>query len=419
MSPQLEGEALQVNRFARRNRHLRVFSKKDLMKMRGGIALKVVFAPLIAVVRSMPVQRSLDFMYGFKSFFTDILPVTPKGKLLFQGVILSLTTLTVTSVTQGTTFTSNPVAYTPEYSESYSLPGDILVPDDNGYLVKINPQTDEASRVGLTDFAKHEVESGETLSVIAARYGVSTDTIMWENNIRDARSLRVGQELAIPPVDGVSYQVRSGDDLADIAEKYSITEEAIIAQNSLDEGTEIVKGQDLFLPGAEPVRTAPTVIASAGSSDLQYRVSSATRAASTVDWDVMPTGPSSAGGETPLIYPTIGTITQGFHSGHYALDIANRSKPAIWAAKDGEVIKATVGQWSGGYGNHIVIDHGDGTQTLYAHMESLNKGVGDYVSQGDVIGKMGATGRVYGVTGIHLHFEYRVNGVKVNPAYYY
>jgi murein DD-endopeptidase MepM/ murein hydrolase activator NlpD len=120
-----------------------------------------------------------------------------------------------------------------------------------------------------------------------------------------------------------------------------------------------------------------------------------------------------------FIRPTRGIITQGYKRGHYALDIADASKPPVWAAGSGTVIKASSGTWGGGYGNHVIIDHGNGMQTLYAHLDYLDVSNGDYVSQGAVIGRMGRTGRVYGRTGIHLHFEVRKNGVKQNPAAYY
>ena len=99
--------------------------------------------------------------------------------------------------------------------------------------------------------------------------------------------------------------------------------------------------------------------------------------------------------------------------------------PAVWAAASGVVVKANTGCGSrtpkcgGGYGNHVIIDHGDGVKTLYGHLDSLNVKVGDNIKQGEVIGIMGNTGRVYGATGIHLHWEVIINGVKKNPIGYY
>jgi murein DD-endopeptidase MepM/ murein hydrolase activator NlpD len=111
-----------------------------------------------------------------------------------------------------------------------------------------------------------------------------------------------------------------------------------------------------------------------------------------------------------------------YQPGHYAMDIANRSKPPIWASASGTVVKTVVGcgprstSCGGGYGNHIIIDHGNGYKTLYAHCEELYVKEGDTVTQGQVIAKMGNSGRVRGATGIHLHFTVYYNGAAVNPV---
>ena len=111
---------------------------------------------------------------------------------------------------------------------------------------------------------------------------------------------------------------------------------------------------------------------------------------------------------------TIGTVTQGYRAGHYALDIANVNKPNIWAAADGIVETAEYG-WNGGYGNYIIIDHQNGYKTLYAHNEQLFVSKGEKVSKGQVLAKMGNSGRVYGATGIHIHYECHLKGARINP----
>lgn len=317
----------------------------------------------------------------------------------------------MSTLTPGVAIFSSYTAYSDDYIQSYSLPGDVLVADENGYLVKINPPTNVSNRIGLTDYAVHTIESGESLSLIAARYGIGVETIIWENNLSSNGLLRVGQKLLIPPVDGVSYKVKSGDTLKKLAEKYKISTEAIIAQNNLQAET-IAKGQNLFLPGARPLIDTSLIA-------VNYRtpaVSRNVRAGSYADLKASDAAPTTG---KIFIYPTRGKLTQGFRAGHYALDIGDRSKPAIWAAGNGTVVKASSGTWGGGYGNHVIIDHGNGIQTLYAHMDHIDVVVGQTVNQGDVIGQMGNTGRVYGATGIHLHFEVRDHGVKKNPAYYY
>lgn len=111
------------------------------------------------------------------------------------------------------------------------------------------------------------------------------------------------------------------------------------------------------------------------------------------------------------------SYTQYYNPGHYAVDIQQKGGGPIYAAEAGTVVRADTG-WNGGYGNVIEIDHGNGLITLYAHNKELYVKVGDQVTRGQNISFMGNTGRVYGKTGIHVHFEVIVNGVKKNPLLY-
>lgn len=286
-----------------------------------------------------------------------------------------------------------------------------IIADDSGFLMPVNPQTNESDRSQMTDKAVHTVQSGETLSTIAESYGLKTTTLKWENGLSDTSVLKVGMQLVIPPVDGVSHVVKSGQSLDKIASLYSVDKALIMTQNGFSEDT-ISAGQNVFIPGGKLIVTAPVIDSASYRSTTVARGESGTRVA------LEGTSTAPALGKF-LIYPTRGKISQGYRSGHLAVDIADRSKPPIWAGAAGTVIKASSGTWGGGYGNHIIIDHGNGIQTLYAHMDYLTVSEGQYVNQGEVIGRMGNTGRVYGATGIHLHFEVRVNGVKANPANYY
>jgi len=399
-----------VNKAARRNRHLRVFSKAMLVKIHMVDFMWFLLSPITALWHSTPIVKVRTFTSSIANSVPEIVPASPQKKLLFQAGALALVALVVTSFSGTATFTYAAMDYSTDYIDSYSMPGDVLVADDEGYLVKINPQTDESNRIGLTDYATHTVESGETLSSIAEKYGLTIKTIAWENNLGNANALRIGQKLLIPPVDGISYKVQKGDTIEKIATKYKITADSVIAQNGLSDEV-IVRGQNLFLPGAIPIYT-PTVASRSASGSRSVRVDS-------YDYsNISDSGADPAVGKI-FIYPTTGKISQGYRSGHYAVDIADRSKPPIWAAGGGTVEKVSTGTWGGGYGNHVIIDHGDGVKTLYAHMASVNVSEGDTVSQGDVIGIMGNTGRVYGATGIHLHFEVIVNGVKKNPVNYF
>lgn len=117
-----------------------------------------------------------------------------------------------------------------------------------------------------------------------------------------------------------------------------------------------------------------------------------------------------------FVQPTTGYITQGFHEGHNGIDIADGgAMPDVVAVADGVVIETGTG-WSDGDGNNVWIDHGNGYKTHYAHLHEFSVQVGDTVKQGQIIGTMGKTGRVYGKTGIFLHFEVQLNGESLNPS---
>ncbi len=397
---------LKVNTFARRTRHLKIFSKGNLFRIHLFDLFKWCCKPLVALTKTPLYKKVSEVLLAIKEGVLEIMPISPQRRLLTQITAVAIIIMLMTALTPVNIHGSTYMAYSSDYIDAYALPGDILVSDDDGYLVKINPQTNQSNRIGMTDYAVHTVETGESLSVIAERYSVHVETIMWENNLYNANSLRIGQKLLVPPVDGLSYKAASGDSLEKIAAKYDVTVDAIVAQNALESDV-ISKGQKLFLPGAEPIM--PVSIAGANTSASTSSRTTGNYASSNA---------APAVGKI-FIYPTRGIITQGYHAGHYAIDIADRSKPPVWAAAGGTVTKASTGTWGGGYGNHVVIDHGNGMSTLYAHMDSVNVAVGQSLAQGDVIGVMGNTGRVYGATGIHLHWECIQNGVKQFCGNYY
>jgi len=292
--------------------------------------------------------------------------------------------------------------------ETQSILENIL--SEDGFVLKRNINNYEGDRSTANEIFAYEVEPGDTLSSLAQQFGVKRQTIIMENNLWNVNSLRTGSTLKILPVDGISHLVKKGDTISKISAKYKVEEADIIRQNQLEEGETLLADTALVIPGGKRAVVAPKPSYSGKSSSGRYAP----------DGFIAPSNPNSynyAGASTGrLIWPTLGSavVTQGFSRAHYALDIANRARGPIFAAAAGRVVKASTG-WSGGYGNYIIIDHGNGMQTLYAHNEKLYVSVGQYVEQGQTIAWMGRSGRVYGPTGIHVHFEVRINGVKYNP----
>ena len=278
--------------------------------------------------------------------------------------------------------------------------------DENGFLIKPEMWTELGDRSDVSGIIAYEVEVGDTISEIAAKLGVRQNTIYQNNNWLEPKKLKAGMVLKIPVTDGLVHVVADGETLTSIAKKYNVTLERMLTQNELEQGAKIAKNDELIIPGARKQRPKPPP-----PKIIPWRNSTPTAVSPTnTAWATNSYG--------KLQFPTNGTITQRYHPGHYAYDIANRSKPNIWAAEQGTVVRASYG-WNGGYGNYIIVDHANGMQTLYAHNEVLYVSVGENVRRGQPIAKMGATGRVYGPTGIHLHFEVRVNGQKLNPGNFF
>lgn len=295
--------------------------------------------------------------------------------------------------------------------ESAPEPMQLLLVED-GFLMKSSSLTQQGFRRAYAEGIVHAVQEGESLERLAQRYGIAVDTIKWANTLPADKPIRPGQELIILPVDGVLHTVKRGQTLAKIAELYGVPLEEIGRQNRV-EGSFILAGQELIIPGGKPLVSKPAQIAAKPVSPP-----AAQRGAGA--------GIAAGRPSQSVAQPSIGVLqmpcnncfyTQYFHPGHYAVDIQTKGAGPIFAAEDGTVLRGDYG-WNGGFGNVIEVDHGNGLVTLYAHNKELYVKSGDRVSRGQMIAWMGNTGLVYGSTGIHVHFEVRVNGVKKNPLLY-
>ncbi len=262
--------------------------------------------------------------------------------------------------------------------------------------------------MGSGKISTYVVREGDSLSGIADMFNVSSNTILWANNI-GKNDLRPGMSLVILPVSGVRYTVSSGDSLASIAKKYGSDASEIASYNGISSVDELVKGSTVIIPGGE--------LASAPAAKAKSPAKAATKAAATSKiktggsmGSVKATGntsDTSVSGSFTNPVPA-GRLSQGIH-GWNGVDLSAPSGTPIYAAAGGTVIVSRVGGWNGGYGNYVVIEHAGGVQTLYAHMSTDNVSVGETVSRGQTIGTVGNTGQS---TGYHLHFE--VRGAK-NP----
>lgn len=242
---------------------------------------------------------------------------------------------------------------------------------------------------------QYSVQEGDTIKSIANKFGVSEDTVRWQNNLTGDK-IKVGQVLEILPVTGIAHKVVKGDTVYSIAKHYDSEAQAVVDfpfnSFSNDETFELAIGQTVIVPdGVKPqaLQTSP-------------RIRQITPDAGTV----------VASGQ--FAWPTSGRITQNYSWFHKGTDIANNGSPNVLAADSGRVIIAGWPDGSG-YGNRVIIDHGNGYKTLYAHLSKIYVVPGQTVGRGAALGQMGTTGRS---TGIHLHFEVIQNGIHINPLNY-
>jgi murein DD-endopeptidase MepM/ murein hydrolase activator NlpD len=230
----------------------------------------------------------------------------------------------------------------------------------------------------------YTVREGDSLWSIAAHFGLDVDTLRWSNEdlARNPDLLSVGQELTILPVKGAYHTVQTGETVETIALAYGVTPTVIIdySLNNLRPPHRVKKGQKLVIPG--------------GRRELH--------------WPQPDLSPGS-----PFAWPVVGQITQGYSEKHPALDLGAPYGSPVYAAQAGTV---THSGWARtGYGYTVILDHGEGMQSLYSHMKGAWVTVRQKVERGQLIGEVGSTGHS---TGPHVHFEIRVDGKRVDPSSY-
>lgn len=256
-----------------------------------------------------------------------------------------------------------------------------------------NALTIESSH-GRGEIVTYVVKQGDTVSSIAQKFGVSIDTVIWANDLKSVTKIKPGDRLEIPPVTGVVHKVQRGETVHSVAKKYDANPQAIadFPFNTFanDETLALAVGQNVIVPGG----VMPKARSGQPTTPAPRRETQVTVA--------------SGGGN--FIWPSSGRVTQRYYWYHRAIDIANKNAPAVVASQGGTIVAVVYGRY--GYGNHVVIDHGNGYQTLYAHLGKIYVNNGDNVSAGQSIAQMGTTGRS---TGVHLHFEVIKSGGKLNP----
>ncbi|MGB9763514.1 MAG: peptidoglycan DD-metalloendopeptidase family protein [Minisyncoccia bacterium] len=271
--------------------------------------------------------------------------------------------------------------------EDDSLRENMFLVIDKASLMGVNsPYASYLPNIKRHGTITYIVEQGDTVSKIAAKFGVSVNTILWANNLKSISLLKPGQELIILPISGVRHIVKKGDTLLMIAKKYQASVNEIMVFNNLKNESDITEGEELIIPNGQLSNSSSVSLAQlTGLRPMTVDVSS---------WPTL---------KNFFSFPVKGGWNTGIWHYFNAVDIVNTCGSPIYAAADGIVNEAKKG-WNGGYGNYVKIQHFNGTLTLYAHLGEIYVTEGERVNQNQVIGTMSDTGHA---TGCHLHFEVR------------
>ena len=265
---------------------------------------------------------------------------------------------------------------------------------------------------GREDIISYTVGTGDSVFSIAKSFNIKPESLLWANYIQlkdNPDMLTPGMKLNIPPTDGVLYAWKEGDSLENVAAEFEVTPSDILnwIGNQLDlTDPAILPGDQIMIPGGK-------------REFVQWVIPTIPRGNAGVNKSALGPGACSGGysgayGSGSFVWPAPNHFLSGndYWSGHLGIDLAGATGDPVFASDSGVIVFS--GWANGGYGITIMIDHGNGYATLYAHLSATNASCGQSVGQGQTIGYIGSTGNS---TGSHLHFEIRYAGGFVNPWY--
>jgi murein DD-endopeptidase MepM/ murein hydrolase activator NlpD len=260
------------------------------------------------------------------------------------------------------------------------------------------------------DVISYTIQAGDTMFGIAQQFNLQPESILWANpELKDNPDLlSVGMEIAVLPVDGVLHTAQKGDTLDSLAKKYKVTPEAIASAvwNNLIPGQELPVGKSIIVPGGKREMVVWQLPAANKPAPATTGVGGWSNAGQCLNVSAKTVGTGK------FVWPANSHWVSGnpYAWWHRGIDFAGNLGDPVYAADAGTVLWAGPNSW--GYGNMILLDHGNGWQTLYAHLSQIYVRCGQQIVKGATIGAIGSTGRS---TGPHLHFETRFNGDLPNP----
>lgn len=353
-----------------------------------------------AGLKTGPAVSPRDFFAGacmaLSRFAVRLPGILKSAVFVSAGILVAVSSVKIRSYMQSF---ASPLEMKPDFDceeevlrvamSKFAMENTELSFDENGNVLGEDGIAITPSSVSVgtaVSYSTYKVKSGETVSSISKKFGLSNiSTLIAVNGIDNVRTLRAGQKLKVPNQDGLIYSVKKGDSLNVLSVRFKTSVEEILDVNDLS-SKDLFAGQELFIPGA---RMESEALKKAMGELFVNPIASKYRI-------------TSYFGRRPDPFT-------GVASNHTGIDMACPTGTAIRASMSGKV--AYVG-WSNVFGNYVIINHGNGYQTLYAHMSKTLCRTGQYVGQGTRIGLVGSTGYS---TGPHLHFTVYKNGALVDP----
>lgn len=356
---------------------LKILPSKDIL---GIVTNKYIVHAAIVIIALATVSQNIYAHtsslgdYGKKSILFKLTKPTDEEDLIVEGLPINSDIEPDTAA--ASVIDTIDVAQIESYSTLGFVGGDYL------------PTTDtEHTRTSIEYYV---VQKGDTLGSIATEFGVSLETLLWANKLTARSFIRPGDRLTVLPVTGVAHTVKKDDTLTSIAGKYKTDPEKIREFNRLAGANDLTVGQVLVVPDGKIIYVAPPPTYAAGYTAAKSYESSG-----------------------KLLWPVQSRrITQYFSWRHPAIDVGLPTGSEVVAAADGVVIYSG---WGTGYGYEVLVDHGNGVKTRYAHNSRLVVRAGDEVARGQLVALSGNTGWS---TGPHLHFEVYDGNVRRNPLVY-
>lgn len=369
----------------------------------------------------------LDIKLEIKKFISDVEIIARKIFHIFKKIYLSVVVLSVLLIISSANLMGNPTNQGGVFSvlgkalNNHTQTSNQQLENSYGIVSVISLLQQEgktSDKFILERVVQHRVLPGDTIDSISEMYGLNPETVLFNNQLEESQPLP--DTLYLPWTDGYIYRAESDISLQDLERIYGVAADLLYSENedllNREKGV-FEKGSLILIPTRDFGSIANSNKLEAQRIENLRRAEEQKRKPNPAGYSAVTnqTYAGSYSGETSLgfIWPTSGNISRCVQAYHIACDIANFSAPPVFSVQSGYVAK--VGFEAGGYGHHIIIDHGNGVRTLYAHLSEVYVSGGQTVIQGQSIGRMGATGYA---TGIHLHFEVIVNGQKRNPLLY-